>query len=150
MKLQEIANTKVKSKLLRQSESAFGREAEIGGRMIRFTAIRDEWADGPVWDIVFSEIEYGEQGEVDRDYGKTGSGKEFEVAAFVIDSMKEFLTSYSPKQVYFTADKEDEHDNRSRLYQKMATRLMKDYDRVRPEHGAELEGKEVFFYRRKQ
>jgi hypothetical protein len=107
--------------------------ADIGGRTIIFEAEDIEDSNGnPLWEITFFEKTKGGFGFT---YKQTGSGKELEVFAFVGQALQEFLDRYGPDKVYFTADKDDdsqEKNTRADVYEKLLKRAkFKNYKVVR-------------------
>ena len=116
MKLNELMNTKVDYEVVKARGGVFHTQAEIGGRTIDFAAIEE--MDGE-WEISFGE----KNGNGKTSYGLTGSGAAPEVLAMVKNSMLEFVERYQPEKMYFTADKENDKDNRARVYERMIKRF---------------------------
>lgn len=137
MKIQELLDSSVQYDVLKKTAQLFATRAVIAGREIRFIAS----ADGDLWDIQFMETS-GHQAK----YGKTGAGGEFEVASFVTDSLKEFVQTYHPAEIVFSAEK-DQGENRARVYAKIAARVLKGYKR-RTLSSAEGDTGELFMYQR--
>jgi hypothetical protein len=134
MKLQELLDSDVPYEVLKSTADSFWTKAKIGDKNIKFSASHD----GDRWYIVFAEL-----GKSKSYYGKTGSGNEFEDGSFVTSSMKEFLQSYNPQKITFSADKKD-GENRARLYNKVASRLLKGYTRIQDDDHPPSE--ELFAY----
>lgn len=111
--ISEAFDSDVKGKVIRQSNDVFATKATIGGREIKFQA-SNHHGD---WDIAFVE----NQPEKGYTFSKTGSGNELQVFSFVLESLKLFISIYSPDSVSFTSDKSDR--NRSRLYNRIASRV---------------------------
>jgi len=116
MKLYELMDTKVDYEVIKARGGVFHTEATIGGRVIAFAAIEE--MDGE-WEISFGEKKEGSK----TAYGLTGSGAAPEVLAMVKASMLEFVERYQPEKMYFTADKENDKDNRARVYDRMIKRF---------------------------
>jgi len=122
MLVKELLDKKVKYKIKRAESDLFKTIATIGGREIEFTA--DEEVGYPrEWVATFSEVKKIESTE-HRDYGKTGSGSELEVFSMVKDSMLEFIQTYDPMMITFTATKDaDGNGNRADLYARLLQRF---------------------------
>lgn len=118
MKLHELLNRKVDYKVLTKTGREFSTGAKIGDRDIVFTALYA--SDGNYWNVEFEEFSKdAEHGT----YDQTGSGNELEVFAMVKDSMLEFVKEYEPSEIYFSASKKDDKDNRADVYEKMVKRF---------------------------
>jgi len=111
--LAESFDSDVKGRVLKSTSNIFVTAAQIGSRIIRFTAASDY---AGVWDVVF--IEKSELGDT---FGKSGSGNELQVFSFIINSLKFFISKYSPDIITFTADKGD--SNRASLYTRLVQRI---------------------------
>jgi hypothetical protein len=124
MLLSEVLNSDVPYKVEKSSRTHFGTSATIGGREVVFSAsVDDDWT----WDISFGEVQGNK-----KTFAATGSGSELKVGAFVKHSLEEFIGRYTPLTIQFSADT----DTRAKMYQRMATRILKDY------HGAKAVGLE--------
>lgn len=125
IKVDEAFDSDVAGKITRATDKMFTTEATIGDRKIIFNALQyyrprsydpnDNTSDS-VWEIEFIEKKPGK-----TTFAKTGSGSEMQVFSFVINSIKELITRYSPGELEFGAAKSDE--NRSKLYQRMIKRI---------------------------
>lgn len=124
MRLDEITesfDTDVKGKLVRATNDLFTTSAEIGGRKIVFNASSYE-AGMDTNPVTIWEIEFTERSPTSgTTYGKSGNGSEMAVFSFVIESIKELVSRYSPEEITFTSHKED--GNRSSLYSRIARRI---------------------------
>jgi hypothetical protein len=116
MKLNELMNSKIDYEVIKAHGGVFHTRAEIGGRIIDFSAIEE--MDGE-WEIAFGE----KNGNGKTSYGLTGSGAAPEVLAMVKDSLLEFVERYQPEKMYFTADKDDDKNTRARVYERMIKRF---------------------------
>lgn len=111
--LNEVFDSNVPGKVVKQTSSSFITKATIGNRDIKFQAAGhdSDW-----------EVDFIEQSPTRGDtFSKTGSGNELQVFSFVIESLKLFISLYSPDQVAFTSDKSD--GNRSQLYARMGRKV---------------------------
>ena len=113
MRLHEVFTSDVKGSVVRRTPDVFVTEAFIGSREITFTA--DRFTE--YWEVGFIEKAPGKR----TTYGISGSGNELQVFSFVIESMKLFISLYSPEKIIFSADKDDR--NRGRLYLRMLQRI---------------------------
>jgi hypothetical protein len=123
MMLLELFDSKVPYEVKRETAGQFKTEAIINGRVIVFRAELDRGPKGEYWDVSFEE-------QVDKHnatYGKTGSGKAFEVMAMVKASLTEFRDRYHPETVYFTADNTD-GTARANVYRRMVSSVLKGYE----------------------
>lgn len=109
----EVFNSDVPGKVIKSTNTHFVTRATIGDRDIKFTAV----GESGEWEIGFVE----HSAKASNTFSKTGSGNELQVFSFVIESIKLFLSQYSPDAAVFTSDKSDV--NRSALYAKMAKRI---------------------------
>lgn len=125
MILTELFNSKVPYEVKRSDGRVFRTEAIINGRKIVFRAelVSDPGAGG-FWDISFEEQDPNVRGI--GTYGKTGSGKAFEVGAAVKASLKEFCDRYHPEVLYFTADADS--STRANLYRRIANQVLVGYE----------------------
>lgn len=115
--ISEVFNSDVKGQLVRATNDLFATRAEIGGRTITFSGSKYDANNGlETWEVAFMESTPG-----NFTYGKSGSGQELQVFSFIIESLKELVSRYSPEVIEFTSDKAD--GNRSSLYKRMATRI---------------------------
>lgn len=121
----EALDSKSKYEIVRHDRHEFVTRINISDRTLQFDAVYDE--DKEVWDVVFSKVSYDNVHKRElHSYDKTGSGAEFQVFAFVKDSLLRFIDNYTPEHVEFTSEKAD--GNRTKLYQRMVKRFMpKDY-----------------------
>lgn len=122
MKVQElfeVADSKI------PYESSAGRRffdawATINDRMIEFTAeLANDENDS--WDVSFEELRRGSDDKVRSTTKKTGSGKEFEVSAFIVSALQEFISRRAPAMITFSASKQGE-ESRARVYKKLLDR----------------------------
>ena len=117
--LNEVFTSNVPSEVVRATSDLYTTKATIGGRVIVFNASQYDDDEGKsVWEIDFTEYEKDGTGTTFR---KTGSGNELQVFSFVIESIKDLISSYHPDQLTFTSHKAD--DNRTKLYQRMLNRI---------------------------
>ena len=115
----EVFTSNVSSEVVRATSDLYTTKATIGGRVIVFNASQYDDDEGKsVWEIDFTEYEKDGTGTTFR---KTGSGNELQVFSFVIESIKDLISSYHPDQLTFTSHKAD--DNRTKLYQRMLNRI---------------------------
>lgn len=129
MKLDEILNKALPFEVTKDTSNRYIVNFVAGNRTIEFQADNesdwyeeDEGVDSgeSSWTISFGEKRVGERGEaIDYDYGKTKGGKEFEVFATLKAILKKFIKEKNPTAIRFTADKDDDKDNRARLYARM-------------------------------
>lgn len=112
--LLEVFDSHTVARLTKSTADAFSVSAMIGDRKIVFDAER---TSSNIWEIAFSEKIPGRVTT-----GKTGSGNEFRVFAFVFDCVKELVARYHPELIQFTSDNSDL--NRTKLYKAMATKLV--------------------------
>jgi len=111
--LSEVFNSNVRATLVKNNANAFIVKAEIGNRIIKFTAA----GGSGDWEIDFVE-QSPEKGDT---FGKTGSGNELQVFSFVIDCIKEVIAIHQPDRVSFTSDKSDV--NRTKLYARIGKKV---------------------------
>lgn len=117
--LNEVFTSNVSSEVVRATSDLYTTKATIGGRVIVFNASQYDDDEGKsIWEIDFTEYEKDGTGTTFR---KTGSGNELQVFSFVIESIKDLISSYHPDQLTFTSHKAD--DNRTKLYQRMLNRI---------------------------
>jgi len=119
MLLKEILNKNVIYDIVKQNASTFSTMARIGSRDIKFTAsinTDDEWA------VEFTEYQANDRHSKGT-YKKTGSGNELEVFSMIKASIEEFIELYNPKEIYFTSEKSNDSDSRSKLYDRMMSRF---------------------------
>ena len=115
----EVFTSNVPSEVVRATSDLYTTKATIGGRVIVFNASQFDDDEGKsIWEIDFTEYEKDGTGTTFR---KTGSGNELQVFSFVIESIKDLISSYHPDQLTFTSHKAD--DNRTKLYQRMLNRI---------------------------
>lgn len=118
--VQEVFDSNVQGKLVRATNDLFTTRAEIAGRSITFNASRYEQGMEPdaatVWEIEFTERTPG-----NLTYGKSGSGAELQVFAFVIESLKELISRYQPELIEFSSHKAD--GNRTSLYRRIGSKI---------------------------
>lgn len=112
----ESFNTDVKGRVVKAGNNFFSTVADIGDRTILFNAAVFGPTGANQWEIDF--LEKTSKGPT---YGKSGSGSEMQVFAFVIDSLKELVSKYHPESVVFNSHKADQ--NRSKLYARMMKRV---------------------------
>lgn len=138
MLLQEIASGAVIYKVTKHTNDRFRTLAILGSREVTFTAnLEDEGND--VWAVTFFETtEKGGQ-----TFGATGSGKEFEVASFVAQSLTDFVASFSPAVIQFSSHKSEE--SRSRIYAKLTAKILPQYKMEKTDDPLQLGHGEVMF-----
>jgi len=131
MLLQEILNSKVKYTVTKETAKTFATQAEVGGRIIQFTAYNDGEQG---WSIDFAEVvtKSNRTGPV---FGRTGSGSELQVFSMIVDSLKELEARYHPTMITFTADKDGDSDTRAKLYRRLADKYFKGWKREEFNHG---------------
>lgn len=122
MKLLELFNesfdSNVPRTLIKNDDARLYYKATIGDRQIDFRAALYDVVDSKsIWEIIFSE----KSPEFGLSYGKTGSGNEMQVFAFVFDCVKDLIADHHPDVIQFSADKADV--NRSKLYFRMCQRF---------------------------
>jgi hypothetical protein len=125
-KVDEVADKKVEYKITGEGPTNFRASAIINGRKIRFSA-SDSGDPDEGWDILFTETKPGDSWTTVA----TGSGGEFEVAAFIVAAMKEFITRYEPQTISFTAEKAkefEEGNTRAAVYRRLLKRHFPEYD----------------------
>lgn len=119
--LNEIAAYSRDFEITKATERTFLTAKTIGTRRVEFLASLMNQETGH-WDISFSE----RKSEFSSTYRKTGSGKEFEVAGFVVSSLIEFIGRYNPEVFSFSAEKElGADDARADVYEKLLSRLLR-------------------------
>jgi hypothetical protein len=115
----ESFNSNVSGQVVRATSDLYTTKATIGGRTIVFNSSQYDNDEGKsVWEIDFTEYEKKGTGTT---YKKTGSGSGLQVFSFVVQSIKELIAIYHPDQLTFTSHKAD--DNRTKLYQRMVSRI---------------------------
>lgn len=127
--LLEVADKKVDYEVTRVNATHFVTETEINGRKLKFKAFNtNDLTEG--WDIEFEE--HQKIGDEHIWTSKaSGSGGEFEVAAFVIASMKEFVSTYQPHKMSFTATKDiaaKSQNTRAAAYERLVRRHFPEYE----------------------
>ncbi len=123
MKIAEVIDSAVDSRLMANGADLFVTRAKIDGQTIDFTARR---TGENAWTIEFKPAKSGlDSMKPDRpqDYLKTNRGSELKVFSFVKQSLDQFNTLRSPDSISFTADKSE--PNRAQLYQRMVDRWSK-------------------------
>ena len=113
----ESFDSNVESNTEYASNGIFKKRAIIGDREIFFTA---NCGYNDTWDIEFSEKSLNGN-RFEYKFGKTGSGNEMQVFAFVIDSVKELVSRYYPNRIEFSAATED--GSRSSLYSRLLKKI---------------------------
>lgn len=117
----ESFDSDVKGTLVRATNDLFTTSAQIGNRKIIFNASMYEAGmdinPEHVWEIEFTE----KSSQTGTTYGKSGSGNELQVFSFVIESLKELVSRYSPSMIRFDSHKAD--GNRTSLYKRLARRI---------------------------
>lgn len=118
--ISETFTSNVPYDVVRATNDLFTTKANVNNRNIIFNAeANDESVDlesNVVWEVNFYEKTVG-----NMTYGKSGSGGEMKVFSFIIDSLKELISRYSPETVRFSSHKND--SNRSTLYQRMISKI---------------------------
>lgn len=110
--LNEAFDTTISYQVDRATNDEFITSAVIGNREIVYGG--EENRDG-VWQIAFLERKISDSSS--GTFSKSGSGNEFSVFSFVIESTKQLISRYRPKEIRFTSEKTDE--NRTSLYTKL-------------------------------
>lgn len=95
-KLEELLTKRIPYEVTYETPKYFSTEAKIGKRKVKFTASKFMNS----WDVEFSEVDSDDH----RTYAATGSGAAFDVGAFVISSMQEFIDRHQPNEIEFSAD----------------------------------------------
>jgi hypothetical protein len=111
--------------VIKTTSSLFVAKAEFDERDITLTAELQDDEHANSWDVSFKEHPNLNASvlRLDRSqYGKTGSGQEFKVFAFVLAAIQEFIERYSPELVTFTSSKFD--GARSSLYKRMLNKML--------------------------
>lgn len=109
----ESLNSKVEYEVVTNTNNLFKAKTEINGREINASFTLD---NSDNWVYEFSE-KVGSKNTVKL----TGSGGEFKVFSFIKAFLEEFVASYQPECIEFTAFKGDK--GRARLYEKMLHKL---------------------------
>jgi hypothetical protein len=136
MILQELADRKVKTKIIRSDNKVLDLEAEIGDRKIVFSAV---WMSGSYWSVVFSEETYDEENdEWNSTVDATGSGGQFEVLSMIMGCMKELLKK-NPPEIRFYAKKGGADSARANIYRKLADKILVGYEREEDDDGGEIQ-----------
>lgn len=122
MNLDEIMDRVLPFDVSTSTSDRFIASFDAGGRTIEFQA---DYEDEGRWTMGFGEKRARKMGPgFDHDYGKTGSGKEFEVFATIRAIVKRFIRERQPVGIRFTADHAD--GNRAGVYAKMLKRNVPD------------------------
>lgn len=106
----EIASAKVDYEIddfVGKWNNHFKATTTIENRKVVFSAIEE---DQDEWHVMFTEVNKDGLGF----HGRTNSGGEFRVAAFVVAAMKEFIAKKNPIKIHFVADKDDDDENDAR------------------------------------
>lgn len=131
--LNEVADSSSNYEVIRETPTVFRTEIILGNRKLVFSAREYE----EVWDIVFEEqdLETGLSSTK-----KSGSGKEFKVSSFVVSSLKEFISRYSPDRLVFDAAKDGAgtEDARANVYEKLLARQFKEYEIIPTDFGSSV------------
>jgi hypothetical protein len=116
--LNEVFTSNVSREVVRATPDLYTTKATIGGLIVFNASQYDDDEGKSIWEIDFTEYEKDGTGTTFR---KTGSGNELQVFSFVIESIKDLISSYHPDQLTFISHKAD--DNRTKLYQRMLNRI---------------------------
>lgn len=131
MKLDEILDKPAEFKVIRDDEESFTAKFMAGDREIVFAASNEdpgEGDEGGGWLVDFGEIRNVKrkmpgpgQSEYKQEinYSKTGSGNELEVFSTIKAILQKLIKERKPATVGFSASKEDDSDNRARLYARL-------------------------------
>lgn len=140
MLLFELGDRSVKVETIRNDDSVFDAEAEIGNRKILFSAVKmgRSW---PYWNVVFSEETWDEDNEEwIGSVEATGSGNQFEVLSMIMSCMKTLLKK-NPEEVRFSASKGGADSSRAAIYRKLGQKIFKGYDVEEIDNGYEVDFK---------
>lgn len=125
-KVDEVADKKVEFEITVERPKKFQAAAIINGRKIKFLAV-DYGDPDEGWEILFIETRPDESWTARA----TGSGGEFEVSAFIVAAMKEFIVRYEPQTMSFSAEKAkkfEEGNTRAAVYRRLLKRHFPEYD----------------------
>ena len=114
--LDEAFTSKVPYKVIKDTAYDFSTVAKIGDREIVFRAEKETQI---AWMIDF--VERKDEYPGSTSFAVTGSGNAMEVFSFVIASIKELITRYSPGIIQFDANKAE--NSRIDLYRRMINRV---------------------------
>lgn len=128
MKIFELLDTKVQYEVVRHSANSFWTRAEIGGREIEFRAVKNDGYDG--WEIMFAEripASVAKGAPHNMTYAATGKGHALAVGAMIVDSLKEFINTYKPQSIDFTAEKSE--PAREKIYSRAMAKFFPEFKR---------------------
>jgi hypothetical protein len=117
MLINEILDSKVKSRITKDSKEEYEAKAFIGERWIIFNAYQDDPADKE-WNVQFFEKDK----EGDLTTAKTDSGNELQVFSFVKECFLDLVQKYKPNMCVFSGDHDGKNqikNSRAQLYIKM-------------------------------
>jgi len=138
MNLQELLNTSkfTDFKVTADSPQEYGASAKIGDRTINFGAAKERvpFEEEYFWEIDFTE----ENADKHQSHEKTGSGREFEVFAFIKKCLENLIKKHDPYMLKFSAVKRDAGDARAKLYERMIKNYLTGYklDKIEGDSGA--------------
>lgn len=124
MLLNELFKTAPTYTVDKEFADIFLAKSTIGQRDICFKAIRliDTSESHDAWELLFYEqTEHGR-----HTFKATGSGQAFEVGAFVVAVLKEFVQRYHPNELLFSAS----GGTRSSIYRKAIVKALPKYKEV--------------------
>ncbi len=147
--LQELLNTPIDYRVVRASSSSFKTRATIGKRDILFTAHKNDNEDGlNSWTVEFEQISTSASGKKEQTFRKTNGGKPFRVFSMIKQSIEELLHRYSPEEICFSAELDDDGDDtRPEVYKSMLARWLRDFELVDED---DIGGEVLFTYRSKR
>jgi hypothetical protein len=134
MKIFELLDTKVQYEVVRHTATSFWTRAEIGGREIEFRAVKNDEGDG--WEIMFAErtpkhlYRNGKPIGHNLSYAATGKGSALSVGTMVVDSLREFIDTYKPQSIDFTAEKSE--PAREKIYARAMSKFFPEYKKDDP------------------
>lgn len=127
MLINELMDTKIKGRVIKDTKNHYHVKALIGGRYIQFEAMK---AEEGVWSVSFLELD--EDG--DETTYPTGSGSELKVFSFVVDCFEEMVIKHRPNLFIFTAEHEGKNqtrNSRAELYKRLFKKFkMRNYKMI--------------------
>ena len=130
MKIFELFDTKKHIIPDEDNRRALIQSAKIGDNTITFHAHRD---DDDQWEISF----LADDGDSST-FNLTGQGHAAETMAFIVQSVKDLIEKRDPQTMWFSVEKDEAEQSRTKLYLRIVKRLMKDihgYELKPPERG---------------
>ena len=117
MKLTEILDRPMSIKIIQQTPKSYRGIIEIGERQIEFRF--SAWPEPGKWNFTFVELD--DEFRDGETFGATGRGNELQIFASAKKFLEDAIKLYSPKAVYFEADKSGK-DSRASLYDRFVKR----------------------------